>query len=120
MRRQEPAFSRVTNYFVTNGQLSFSAMTRFEVLRGLRARNASTRITDFDLLCQSNDVIPIDQPVLDRAAYLYASLFQQGNLIADGDLIIAATAIEHNLILATRNLKHFQRIAGLRLENWMS
>jgi tRNA(fMet)-specific endonuclease VapC len=119
MRSQEPAFSRVKNYFVTNEKLSFSAMTRFEVLRGLLAKNATTQTKKFELLCVSNDVISIDLPILDRAAYIYAYLFQQGKLIADGDLIIAATAIEHNLILATRNVKHFERIPGLQLENWM-
>jgi len=32
--------------------------------------------------------------------------------------VIAGTALEHDLILVTRNTKHFQRIPGLRLENW--
>ena len=32
---------------------------------------------------------------------------------------IAATALTHNLVLVTDNTKHFQRITGLRLENWI-
>ena len=72
MRCQEPAFSRVTNYFVTNEKLSYSAMTRYEVRRGLLARYATSRIKKFELLCESNDVIPIDDAVLDRAAAIYA------------------------------------------------
>ena len=37
-----------------------------------------------------------------------------GLLIADFDIVIAATAIEHDLMLITRNRKHFERISGLR------
>ena len=36
----------------------------------------------------------------------------------DFDLIIAACALTYNLILVTNNLKHFQRVDGLKLANW--
>lgn len=38
-----------------------------------------------------------------------------GNLIPDLDLLIASTALEHALVLLTRNRRHFQRIPQLRL-----
>jgi tRNA(fMet)-specific endonuclease VapC len=34
-------------------------------------------------------------------------------------LLIAATALSGNYILVTDNIKHFQRITNLRLENWI-
>jgi len=42
-------------------------------------------------------------------------LRRQGNLIPDLDLLIAATALEHELVLLTRNRRHFERISQLRL-----
>ncbi len=36
-------------------------------------------------------------------------------LIPDADLFIAATALHHDLTLVTRNLKHFERVPGIRL-----
>ena len=42
-----------------------------------------------------------------------------GKPIDSFDLLIAATALENDLILVTNNLKHFSRIPGLKIENWM-
>jgi tRNA(fMet)-specific endonuclease VapC len=36
----------------------------------------------------------------------------------DADLIIAATALEAGLVLATGNTPHFEWIPGLRIEDW--
>lgn len=57
---------------------------------------------------------------MERFGHLKASLEQQGERLADADLIIAATALEHNLSIVTGNLKHFQRIEGLRVESWIN
>ena len=46
-------------------------------------------------------------------------LEKQGKKIGDMDMFIAATALEENLILVTGNTDHFERIPGLRIENWM-
>jgi tRNA(fMet)-specific endonuclease VapC len=47
-----------------------------------------------------------------------AKLQTSGRTIADMDLIIASTVINWNYRLVTNNMKHFQNIAGLLLENW--
>jgi predicted nucleic acid-binding protein len=44
-----------------------------------------------------------------------AGLRARGILIPDLDLLIAATALEHDLTLLTRNRRHFDRITGLKL-----
>lgn len=46
-------------------------------------------------------------------------LEQQGLKIGDMDMFIAATALEEDLILVTGNTEHFERIPGLKIENWM-
>lgn len=46
-------------------------------------------------------------------------LEKQGKKIGDMDMFIAATALEEDLILVTGNSDHFERIPGLRIENWM-
>ena len=43
---------------------------------------------------------------------------QLGSPIADLDLLIAAVAVQHDLILATLNARHFSLIEGLRWEDW--
>jgi predicted nucleic acid-binding protein len=49
---------------------------------------------------------------------LKADLEKAGTALDDFDLILAACALSHDLILVTNNVKHFRRIQGLKLENW--
>ncbi|MFO7865930.1 MAG: VapC toxin family PIN domain ribonuclease, partial [Candidatus Aminicenantes bacterium] len=39
-------------------------------------------------------------------------------IIQDMDILIAATALTHNLTLVTNNIRHFKNIPDLRIENW--
>ena len=48
-----------------------------------------------------------------------AQLEQAGKKIGDMDMLIAATALHENLIVVTGNTDHFERIPGLKIENWM-
>ncbi|MBC8084686.1 MAG: PIN domain-containing protein [Hymenobacter sp.] len=48
-----------------------------------------------------------------------AALRQMGRRIDDIDLLIAATALANNLILVTRNARHFADVASLTQQNWM-
>jgi tRNA(fMet)-specific endonuclease VapC len=48
-----------------------------------------------------------------------AKLRKSGNLIDDFDLLIAASAIFYNLTLITDNIKHFDRISQIDIENWI-
>jgi len=65
--------------------------------------------------------LPVIVPGEESAAtfgMLKADLEQHGRMLDDFDLIIASCALARNLILITNNTKHFQRIEGLKLENW--
>jgi predicted nucleic acid-binding protein len=44
---------------------------------------------------------------------------KEGNLIEDADILMAATAIVEELVLITNNIKHFERIKGLKIDNWI-
>ena len=63
--------------------------------------------------------IPLQGAVMERFGQLKASLEKQGERLADADLLIAAPAPENNLTLVTGNLKHFQRVQGLKMESWI-
>lgn len=61
-------------------------------------------------------------PYTDKAAMEYgrirAVLERTGNLIGALDLLIASHCIAEDLTLVSNNLSEFERVAGLRLENW--
>jgi len=107
-------------YLADHQQFTISLVTRFEILRGLKAKRATAQLAAFDAFCGNNEVLPITDGVIVRAADIYADLHGHGQLIPDADILIAATAIENALVLATNNLDDFGRIAGLRIDNWLA
>jgi tRNA(fMet)-specific endonuclease VapC len=61
------------------------------------------------------DVLPISKAVLKQFARVRGHLRSQGLLIPDPDILIGATALQHNLTLLTGNRRHFERIPGLMI-----
>lgn len=64
--------------------------------------------------------LPVDGAVWSKWAALKARQEDLGLPVDDLDLIIAATAIQRQLVVATLNVRHFSRIEGLRWEDWSS
>jgi tRNA(fMet)-specific endonuclease VapC len=73
-------------------------------------------ITEFLLTVE---VVQTDLPILRRFADLKSVTRDQGLLLPDADLLMAATAIEKAQLLVTGNTRHFERIPDLRIENWI-
>lgn len=110
--------SHAVQYLSKHGHFRLSSITRFEILRGLKARNAARQLQDFEVFCSLNQVLPLTDTVIVRAADIYADLHRRGQLISDADILIAATALENRLTLVTSNTAHFRRIPGLVLDCW--
>lgn len=99
-------------------RLTFSIITQYEILRGLKAKQARAQEVAFAALCQVSLILPLSERVIERAAMQYGELYRRGELLGDADLLIAATALDAERILITNNLTHFQRISDLPVENW--
>lgn len=63
----------------------------------------------------------VDFDVADALEYgiIRSDLEQKGQIIGSMDMLIAAQAIAKGLTLVTNNLREFQRVRGLALENWV-
>ncbi len=48
-----------------------------------------------------------------------ARLRKEGKIISDFDLLIGATAISNDMIMATRNISEFKRMDNIKIENWI-
>ena len=100
-------------------KIFFNTISYFESKRGLLASQATRKMQDFDEMRQDYDMLGIDsETVLDKASEIYATLKPQGKLLPDADILIAAIALTYNLILVTDD-SHFDRIHGLKVENWL-
>ena len=46
-------------------------------------------------------------------------LRKSGNMISDFDLLIGCTSIQNGLVMVTENVREFERITGITIENWV-
>ena len=109
---------KAKDYLKTYGQFRFSVITRYEILRGLKVKQAVRQITIFEDRCKKSYVYSLTDNIIVQASDIYAYLHQQGLLISDADILIAATALVHNFILITGNVEHFNRIPNLISKSW--
>ncbi len=120
MRQHPAALAPARAYLAVHRRFTFSIITRYEVLRGLHAKRATAQLAAFDRLCSVSMILPLTDAIVVRAAIIYADLHQRGALIGDADILIATTSLEHGLIVVSNNESHYQRVAGIRLENWLA
>ena len=101
-------FYRLSN---DNNDFAVSILTHYEIFRG------SNSVQDFfwTNFLKNVSVIPFDLISSNEAIGIYKLLKKQNQIIDLADLLIAATAIAHNLCLATLNLKHFCKIPNLHI-----
>lgn len=64
-------------------------------------------------------ILPFDAVAARRYGEVRALLEGQGTPLGDADLRIAAIAMVRNLTIVTANTRHFQRVPGLPVENWL-
>ncbi len=91
---------------------SISVITCLELLVGSRTQRETT---DLDLVLSGYRAIPPNEDIT-RRAYCLVKTYARARGLRTLDSLIAATALEEGLTLATKNRKHFQMIAGLKLE----
>jgi tRNA(fMet)-specific endonuclease VapC len=105
-------------YLGEHGRLAFSAITFYEVVRGMQANRATKQKANFLQLAANSEVVPVSLPILLHAADLWATAHAGGHPRNDADLIIAATALEVGRVLVTGNTAHFAWIPGLQIQDW--
>jgi hypothetical protein len=91
---------------------SISMITYLELLVGARTQRETA---DLDLVLSGYQAIPPNEDITRRAYYLIKT-YARSHGLDTLDALIAATALEEGLTLATKNRKHFQMIAELKLE----
>lgn len=119
MRQDPVVVPKAQDYLLAHEQFTFSIITQYEILRGLKAKGAVKQLAAFDRFCDVNIVLPLTDEIIIKASDIYALLRQRGELIGDADILSAATGLVQGLCVATNNLSHFQRIPKLQIQNWL-
>jgi tRNA(fMet)-specific endonuclease VapC len=97
--------------------LAISIITYGELYEGAAfAHNPEPALAGLRSFLKGKPILPLTQPIMERFAQIRGSLPRPvRQQIGDLDILIAATCLERNLTLLTRNLKDFQHISDLKL-----
>lgn len=91
---------------------AISIITLIEILRGLEAKKR-TKVKD--LIEESFGLLNLDNTVIETYCNLYRKMKEEGTPLPDADLLIAATAISHNMTIKTKD-EHFEKLRPLGLK----
>lgn len=98
-----------------------TAITLAELLYGAHKRDSPTlleRIREWAL--QGVGILPFDEVAARTYGPLRTKLESQGRPLDQSDLQIASIALAYDMTLVTGNVRHFARVPGLRVENWLA
>ncbi len=101
-------------------QMCISSVTLMELIYGAEKSSRPERnLLDIDGLAARLEVLDYDQTAATHSGQLRAELAKAGTPIGPYDQMIAGHARSRGLILVTNNSREFERVPGLRLENWI-
>lgn len=118
--KRRPA-SALATFNRHHGRMALSAITLAELIHGVEkssdpARNLNV-VEDF---CSRLSILPYPAEAAYHYGNIRATLERAGRTIGVNDLHIAAHARCYGLTVVTNNLREFERVEGLRLENWVA
>ena len=99
--------------------LKISIVTLMELYYGAyKSQKVASNMGKIKRIEDAVEIIALGRESAEIYAMLKADLEKVGTPLDDFDLILAACALSHDLVLVTNNVKHFQRIQGLKYVNW--
>ena len=102
------------------GEISVSFITVAELFYGAEnSGNPAHNKVAVEKYLITLGTVHTDILILKRFGELKSDLYKKNLLIPDADIFVAATAMEKCDALVTGNVKHFERINGLKIENWI-
>ena len=117
-KRPESVFDWIQEH--SPEDLAISSITlaelEFGICKSSRPEQNRLALTTF---LSGIQALPFDSDAAREYGLIRADLTAKGNLIGANDLLIAAHAKALGLILVTNNIREFERVDGLQLENWV-
>lgn len=120
--REQPLFllEKLQECVLNRDSIVVSAITYSEMRFGAIGKKASPKHSVLvDAFCQRLDaILPWDKAAIDATTMIKKRLSEIGTPIGNNDTAIAGHAISVNATLITNNTREFERVEGLRIEDW--
>ena len=110
IEKRRQTFDRVVTTWITAGELFYGAA---------KSRDPVGNRTLVERFLDTITVLALDTITAQFFGALKAILEDEGRRLPDADLWIGATARAHRASVVTGNTRHFSRINGVQVENWM-
>jgi len=119
LRNETEAVRRAKEYDELKTQTSTTVMSAFEVYLGALGSQARDRnLKEAEDFFSSIEVLHLTHESAKRSSEITSHLMKRGSSIGIRDSIIAGITIIEDRMLVTRNISHFGRIPGLKIEKW--
>lgn len=117
--KTRPATAR-ERFLQHQGQLCLSSVSLMELIYGAEKSSQPERnLRDVEGFAQRLEVLPYDNAAAAHTGQIRAELGRAGTPIGPYDQMIAGHARSLGLVVVTNNAREFERVAGLRVENWV-
>lgn len=98
INKKEDPIKNIFSEIAIENDMFISAMSYYEIKRGLLAVNGFRKLDYFENICDNFTILLLDDlTIIETASSIYANLRKKGMLIQDVDILIAATALVHKL-----------------------
>jgi predicted nucleic acid-binding protein len=112
LNKREPAVIKAQE--IDAQPTAISSLTLYELFVGAQQLK---KVSDIEEICETIQIIAPEKNIVKRAAFLQRALRQKGNEIPAFDALIAATALEMNAVVLSKD-EHFERIDSLQVADW--
>ena len=114
--RKKPGAEKMISIIKNAPHPATTVINEFELFVGANLANREDNTKQTESLLESLTILELDKKAVRKASEIYAQLLKQGEKLETSDVFIAAIAIANNEPLLTKNIAHFQRIPGLKIQ----
>ena len=116
-RGASPAFERAS---AARDRVCTSIIVAAEVRFGVRRKQSERLRKEAERILDGLMILPFEHPADETYATVRTDLERRGTPISANDLLIAAHCLALDATLVTNNTREFERVDGLRIENWLA
>lgn len=85
-----------------------------------KSEKIQQNLVSLEVFIENVNILEFDVKASNHFGKIKATLVKSGKIINDSDIFIASIALSKNYTLVTHNVKHFERIEGLKIEDWLA